>query len=43
VATKGPSPQDELFPVIYRELRRLAGRYLARERRNHAATDGARP
>ena len=35
MATKGPSPQDELFPVIYRELRRLAGRYLARERKNH--------
>jgi RNA polymerase sigma factor (TIGR02999 family) len=25
----------ELFPVIYGELRRVAGRYLARERRNH--------
>jgi len=35
VATKGPSPQSELFPLIYRELRHVAGRYLARERRNH--------
>ncbi len=25
----------ELFPVIYGELRRMAGRYLSRERRNH--------
>src|SRR5262245_23373980 len=25
----------ELFPVIYGELRRVAGRYLSRERRNH--------
>jgi RNA polymerase sigma-70 factor (ECF subfamily) len=29
------SSQTELFPLIYRELRRVAGRYLARERRNH--------
>jgi RNA polymerase sigma-70 factor, ECF subfamily len=28
-------PADELFPVIYGELRRVAGRYLARERQNH--------
>jgi len=26
---------DELFPLIYRELRKVAGRYLARERHNH--------
>jgi RNA polymerase sigma factor (TIGR02999 family) len=26
---------DELFPTIYGELRRVARRYLARERRNH--------
>jgi RNA polymerase sigma factor (TIGR02999 family) len=26
---------DELFPAIYGELRRVAGRYLQRERRNH--------
>lgn len=25
----------ELFPVIYGELRRVAGRYLSKERRNH--------
>src|SRR4029453_3484231 len=25
----------ELFPIIYGELRRVAGRYLSRERRNH--------
>jgi RNA polymerase sigma-70 factor (ECF subfamily) len=28
-------PEDELFPEIYGELRRMAGRYLQRERRNH--------
>jgi RNA polymerase sigma-70 factor, ECF subfamily len=28
-------PIQELFPVIYGELRRLAGRYLGRERANH--------
>jgi RNA polymerase sigma factor (TIGR02999 family) len=32
----GPGlPEDELFPEIYGELRRVAGRYLQRERRNH--------
>jgi RNA polymerase sigma factor (TIGR02999 family) len=30
-----PSHPSELFPVIYGELRRVAGRYLRRERRNH--------
>lgn len=35
MSTKGPAPASELFPVIYGELRRVAGRYLARERRNH--------
>jgi RNA polymerase sigma factor (TIGR02999 family) len=35
VSTKGPGSPNELFPVIYGELRRVAGRYLARERRNH--------
>src|SRR5690348_15740009 len=30
-----PSPPSVLFPLIYGELRRVAGRYLARERRNH--------
>ena len=34
MATKRPDPA-ELFPVIYGELRRVAGRYLSRERRNH--------
>ena len=29
------SPADELFPVIYGELRRVAQRYLHHERRNH--------
>jgi len=29
------STQADLFPIIYRELRRVAGRYLARERRDH--------
>src|SRR5215813_8003147 len=32
--TKRPEPA-ELFPVIYGELRRVAGRYLSRERKNH--------
>ena len=30
-----PPGSAELFPVIYGELRRVAGRYLSRERRNH--------
>src|SRR3954471_22464494 len=30
-----PAPQHELFPIIYGELRHVAQRYLARERRNH--------
>jgi RNA polymerase sigma factor (TIGR02999 family) len=33
--TKRPESPDELFPVIYGELRRVAGRYLKRERHNH--------
>jgi RNA polymerase sigma factor (TIGR02999 family) len=33
--TKHPASADELFPVIYGELRRVAGRYLKRERQNH--------
>jgi RNA polymerase sigma factor (TIGR02999 family) len=33
--TKGPGPSDELFPLMYGELRRVAGRYLGRERPNH--------
>jgi len=32
--TKRPQAAD-VFPVIYTELRRVAGRYLSRERRNH--------
>ena len=32
---KNPAPQNELFPVIYGELRDVARRYLGRERRNH--------
>jgi len=35
VSTKRPASPDELFPVIYGELRRVAGRYLKRERQNH--------
>ena len=31
----GHAPVDDLFPVIYGELRRVARRYLERERRNH--------
>src|SRR6476659_8125541 len=34
MATKNPDAA-ELFPVIYGELRRMADRYLSRERRNH--------
>src|SRR5262245_13551221 len=28
-------PQDDLFPVIYGELRRMGRRYLGKERKNH--------
>ena len=35
MATKPPASPDELFPLIYGELRKVAGRYLGRERRNH--------
>lgn len=28
-------PIEELFPLLYNELRRVAGRYLGRERSNH--------
>ena len=35
MADKTPGSPDELFPTIYGELRRVAGRYLGRERRNH--------
>jgi RNA polymerase sigma factor (TIGR02999 family) len=35
MTTKRPDPRDELFPQIYRELHRVAGGYLRRERRNH--------
>jgi RNA polymerase sigma factor (TIGR02999 family) len=33
--SSGPTPSSEMFPVIYGELRRVARRYLGRERRNH--------
>jgi RNA polymerase sigma factor (TIGR02999 family) len=35
LAPDRPTPSSDLFPLIYGELRRVAGRYLARERRNH--------
>jgi RNA polymerase sigma-70 factor (ECF subfamily) len=35
MSTKRPAPANELFPVIYAELRRVARRYLDRERRHH--------
>ena len=35
MATRQVGPGGELFPVIYGELRRVARRYLNRERRNH--------
>jgi RNA polymerase sigma-70 factor, ECF subfamily len=35
MSTKRPAPPTELFPMIYGELRRVARRYLGRERKNH--------
>jgi RNA polymerase sigma factor (TIGR02999 family) len=35
MSTKNPASPGDLFPLIYGELRRVAGRYLGRERRNH--------
>jgi RNA polymerase sigma factor (TIGR02999 family) len=35
MSTQGPKPAAEVFPVIYAELRRVAQRYLSRERMNH--------
>lgn len=35
MSTRRPAPADDIFPVIYGELRRVARRYLSRERRNH--------
>jgi RNA polymerase sigma factor (TIGR02999 family) len=35
VSDKPAAPPNELFPVIYGELKRVAQRYLNRERRNH--------
>jgi len=35
MTTKRPAPPAELFPEIYGELRRVAGRYMGRERQNH--------
>jgi RNA polymerase sigma factor (TIGR02999 family) len=35
VSSGGPASPDELFPTIYAELRRVAGRYLRRERKDH--------
>src|SRR5688572_24885104 len=35
MSTKRPASPEELFPLIYGELRKVAGRYLGRERRNH--------
>jgi RNA polymerase sigma factor (TIGR02999 family) len=32
---KPQNPADEMFPVMYGELRKVAGRYLGRERANH--------
>ncbi len=33
--TRHPTPAEELFPLIYGELRKAARRYLGRERQNH--------
>ena len=35
MATRRPAPAEDIFPVIYSELRRVARRYLGRERKNH--------
>jgi RNA polymerase sigma factor (TIGR02999 family) len=35
VAPNRPASSEELFPLIYGELRKVAQRYLGRERRNH--------
>ena len=35
MTTKRGESKEEVFPVIYGELRRVARRYLGRERRNH--------
>jgi RNA polymerase sigma factor (TIGR02999 family) len=35
MSNKEPGSPNALFPEIYGELRRVAGRYLSRERRNH--------
>ena len=35
MASEPGQPQDKLFPELYTELRRVAGRYLQRERPNH--------
>ena len=34
-STRQPDPAPDLFPQMYGELRRVAGRYLGRERVNH--------
>ena len=35
MSTRRPAPGSELFELMYGELRRVARRYLGRERRNH--------
>src|SRR6187200_3347665 len=35
MADKNSGPPDALFPLIYGELRKVARRYLGRERQNH--------
>jgi RNA polymerase sigma factor (TIGR02999 family) len=35
MSTKEPGTPNEMFPAMYGELRRVARRYLAHERRNH--------
>src|SRR5512134_3606672 len=35
MSDKHPGPRNDLFPIIYGELRHVARRYLGRERRNH--------
>ncbi|MBI4903227.1 MAG: RNA polymerase subunit sigma-24 [Acidobacteria bacterium] len=39
--TRNPGQPDELFPLIYDQLRSLAGRYMSREREGHTLSPTA--
>jgi hypothetical protein len=34
--------QDQLFPIVYSELRKIAANYMRRERADHLASESAR-